>query len=46
MQKNQRSSKMRTDLTIEVPIYRAKRIDSEEYVIGFLANPTPSLFYI
>ena len=30
----------------QIPIYRAKKIDSGEYVIGWLANPTPSLFYI
>ena len=30
----------------QIPIYRAKKLDSGEYVIGWLANPTPSLFYI
>jgi len=30
----------------QIPIYRAKKIDSNECVEGFLYNPTPSLFFI
>lgn len=35
-----------TEATFNIPIYRAKRIDTEEYIKGFLYSPTPSTFYI
>jgi len=34
------------EFEMNIPIYRAKKIDSNEYVEGYLYNPTKSLFYI